>query len=81
MKLTLTIKMDESFKKLAEALPPMQIEVAGVAQTIKGKPLFVNHHAEILCHYSKGGKRAVGKYVKGVIEKQKQSKNKLTVVK
>lgn len=80
-KITIPIHLDESFKKLAESLPAMQIEVSGILQTIKGKPLYVNHHAEILCHYSKGGKKAVQKYVAGIVKKHAQATTKLTIVK
>jgi len=69
MKLKLSLELDARFKELAEKLPPMQIEISGIKQTIKGKPLYVNHHAEILCHYAKKGIKGVKKYTDSIMEK------------
>jgi hypothetical protein len=74
-KLRISLELDAKFKKLAEALPPMQIEIAGIRQTIKGQPLYVDHHAEILCHFKKGKKKGVQKYVDSVIAKHKARQN------
>ena len=76
MELKISLKLDNSFRMLAGKLPPMQIEVAGIRQTIKGKPLYVDHHAEILCHYAKGNLKGVKQYVKMVQEKLKQQKSR-----
>jgi hypothetical protein len=83
-KLKISLELDAKFKELAESLPPMQIEIAGIKQTFKGQPLFVNHHAEILCRYAqnnrKKGAKAVQEYVNGVMEKHKIHSAKLRIV-
>lgn len=83
-KLKISLKLDEKFKQIAAGLPPMQIEVKdskgySVPMTIKGEPLYANHHAEILCHYAKGGQRSVQQYVKLILKKQDELKAKLTI--
>jgi hypothetical protein len=78
MKLTLSHELDDKFKVLAENLPPIQIEIMGIKQTINKQPLYVNHHAEILCHYLKEGKKGVKAYVMAI---QKRVKNTETVKK
>lgn len=86
MKLKISLKLDAKFKEIAAGLPPMQVEVkdyrdVSIPMTIKGKPLYANHHAEILCHYAKEGQKGVQKYVKLILKKQDELKAKLTVVK
>lgn len=82
-KLKISLKLDEKFKQIAAGLPPMQIEVTDKSgkypMTIKGKPLYANHHAEILCHYLKGGQRSVQQYVKLILKKQDELKAKQTI--
>lgn len=70
-KLTITHQLDAKFKELAGKLPAMQITVAGIPQTLKGKPLFVDHHAEILCRYAQAGERGVELYCADVVKKHK----------
>lgn len=77
MKLKIPIQLDEKFKKLAEKLPPMQIQVDGIPQTLKGTKLMVNHHAEILCYYAKGGRKAVQQYVNAVMKRAIEAKIKV----
>ena len=73
----ISLKEDAAFKELAKALPEMQVSIGGVLQTHNKLPLMVDHHAEILCWFAKGGKKGVKNYVKNVQASAKKQVEKL----